>query len=121
VICHNLHLQRCLLTQKLSEHRPKPVYDGVTVADASTTVDDQQDSFSYWHRMLFRFTIDSAFVLQVTFARSVAAILTIFEYVSLSRLGRETKRVISGISQAHQQELTQTSLIGAGTSYCRSN
>jgi hypothetical protein len=51
VICHNLHLQRPLLTQQLDEHRPEPAYDSVTVADPGTTVDDQQDSFSYCHRI----------------------------------------------------------------------
>jgi hypothetical protein len=56
VICHNLNLQRRLLTQQLDEHRPEPAYDRVTVADTGTAVDDQQDSFSYCHRMPFRFT-----------------------------------------------------------------
>jgi hypothetical protein len=56
VICHNLNLQRPLLTQQLGEHRPESAYDSVTVADPGTTVDDQQDTFGYWHRMLFRFT-----------------------------------------------------------------
>jgi hypothetical protein len=51
VICHNLHLQRPLLTQQLGEHRPKPVYESVIVAEPSGTVDDQQDSFSYCHRI----------------------------------------------------------------------
>jgi hypothetical protein len=51
VICHNLHHQRRLLTQQLDEHRPELAYDRVTVADPGTAVDDQQDSFSYWHRM----------------------------------------------------------------------
>ena len=54
--CHNLHLQRRLLTQQLDERRPESAYDRVTVADPGTTVDDQQDSFSYGHRILFRFT-----------------------------------------------------------------
>jgi hypothetical protein len=45
-----------LLTQQFGEHRPEFAYDSVTVADPGTAVDDQQDSFSYWHRMLFRFT-----------------------------------------------------------------
>jgi hypothetical protein len=45
-----------LLTQQLGEHRAESAYDSVTVADPGTTVDDQQDSFSYWHRMPFRFT-----------------------------------------------------------------
>src|SRR5215208_7553992 len=48
---HNLHLQRRLLTQQLDQHRPESAYDRVTVADPGTTVDDQQDSFSYGHRI----------------------------------------------------------------------
>jgi hypothetical protein len=79
VISHNLHLQCCLLTERLSEHRPKPVYESVIVAEPSGAVDDQQDSFNYGHRKLFHFTRDSAFVLRMIFARSVAAILTIFD------------------------------------------
>jgi hypothetical protein len=79
VISHNLHLQCCLLTESLGEHRPKPVYESVIVAEPSGTVDDKQDSFDYGHRKLFHFTRDSAFVLRMTFARSVAAILTIFD------------------------------------------
>ena len=51
VICHNVHHQRRLFTQQLDEHRPESTYDRVTVADPGTTVDDQQDSFSYWHRI----------------------------------------------------------------------
>jgi hypothetical protein len=53
---HNLNLQRRLLTQQLDEHRPESAYDRVTVAQPGTTVDDQQDSFSYWQRMPSRFT-----------------------------------------------------------------
>jgi hypothetical protein len=49
------------------------------VSDPGGPVDDQQDSFDYGHRKLFHFPIDSAFVLRVTLARSVAGILTIFD------------------------------------------
>jgi hypothetical protein len=56
VISHNLHPQCCLLTERLSEHRPESVYNGLIVANPSRAVDDQQDSFNYGHRMLFRFT-----------------------------------------------------------------
>ena len=49
------------------------------MAEPGGTVDDQQDSFNYGHRKLFHSTRDSAFVLRMTFACSVAAILTIFD------------------------------------------
>jgi hypothetical protein len=51
VVCHDLNLQCPLLIQQLGEHRPESSYDSVTVADSGTTVDDQQDSFSYGHRI----------------------------------------------------------------------
>ena len=51
MICHNLNLQRRLLTQQLDERRPESAHDRVTVADPGTAVDDQQDSFSYSHRI----------------------------------------------------------------------
>jgi len=56
VISHNLHPQCCLLTKRLGEHRPESVYNGLIVTNPSSAVDNQQDSFNYGHRMLFRFT-----------------------------------------------------------------
>jgi hypothetical protein len=57
MICHEFHPSRRAPTPQPGEHCLEFAYDGVTVADPGTTVDDQQDSFNYHeHRMLFHFT-----------------------------------------------------------------
>jgi hypothetical protein len=83
VICHNLNLQRRLLTQQLGEHRPESSHDRVTVADPGTSVDDQQDSFSYGHSMIFRFTKTSPLSYPLSESNSKASWI----YVGLQASG----------------------------------